>query len=166
MNNKQDNDFARLVGKVEPINKPDTAPSFGHQPPSRIHIKRHARLRDPLNYRATTTLRHNFERISPLLFAQMCQDRAYCHEHIDLHGMLVNNALNYLDDLIDNRRNRRLECWRIVHGKGRRSPSYDRAPLKHSVLERLLNHPAVAAIAAVTDKDGASGAVIIAILPQ
>ena len=82
---------------------------------------------------------------------------------IDLHGFFVDEALRYLGDMLDERRNRRAECWVIVHGKGRNSPHYDRAPLKQAVLDLLLRHPAVNALATIIDSDGYSGAVSVEI---
>ena len=80
-----------------------------------------------------------------------------------LHGFFVDEALRYLGDMLDERRNRRAECWVIVHGKGRNSPHYDRAPLKQAVLDLLLRHPAVNALATIIDSDGYSGAVSVEI---
>ena len=164
MSKKTDSDFASLIGQVKSIKKPDVAPTFGRKPPRRI--KRRMRERERVQYREQAQLSHNFDRIGSLLFHQMCQGRAHCSECIDLHGMYVSDGINYLRDMIEMRRNRHLTCWHIIHGKGSRSPHYDRAPLKHAVIELLLNHPAVAAIATQHDSDGTSGAVIIAIQPQ
>jgi len=71
-------------------------------------------------------------------------------------------CLHNLPSLL-KRKNRRAECWVIVHGKGRNSPHYDRAPLKQAVLDLLLRHPAVNALATIIDSDGYSGAVSVEI---
>lgn len=164
MSHNSETDFAKLVGRVEPIKRPDIAPGFSRPP--KKQLKRKPCQRDNMHYRAQETLYHNFERISGTLFRQMRMGKVHCSDHFDLHGMLVNEAVNYLKNAFELRRNRHLVCWQIIHGKGRRSPDYDRAPLKHAILEILLNHPAVAAIASVIDSDGASGAVIIAVMPK
>ena len=151
--------FADLVGAVTPLKTPPPAEDFGKQAKilqrRRIEAQRIRHSADPQE------TRHNLAAIPDARFHALCAGRLPVAREIDLHGFFVDEALRYLGDLLDERRNHRSECWIVVHGKGRNSPHYDRAPLKQAVLELLLRHPAVNALASIVDSDGYSGAVSV-----
>jgi len=153
--------FADLIGAVTPLKTPPQAEDFGKQ--AKILQRRRIeaqRIRHDITPQDT---RYNLAAIPDARFAALCAGRLPVAREIDLHGFFVDEALRYLGDLLEERRNRRTECWVVVHGKGRNSPQYDRAPLKQAVLDLLLRHPAVNALATIIDSDGYSGAVAVEI---
>ncbi|UJF25009.1 Smr/MutS family protein [Suttonella sp. R2A3] len=154
--------FAELIGNVDNVKRSDTHPNFQRQAKVRIRKRRH---RDPIVHRSFQRISHNFDRIDPRLFHAMQYNRITADRVIDLHGLHVDHALRVLQDALNERRNRHLSCWQIVHGKGNNSPHYDRAPLKHAVIELILNHSDIAAVCEIIDTDGRSGALVIALHP-
>ena len=153
--------FADLVGIVTPLKTPPQAEDFGKQ--AKILQRRRIEAQRIRHATAPQEARHNLAAIPDARFHALCAGRLPVAREIDLHGFFVDEALRYLGDMLDERRNRRAECWVIVHGKGRNSPHYDRAPLKQAVLDLLLRHPAVNALATIVDSDGYSGAVSVEI---
>ena len=152
--------FADLVGTVTPLKTPPLAEGFGRQ--AKILQRRRIeaqRVRHAADIRETLSV--NLAHIPDIRFRALGAGRLPLAREIDLHGFFVDEALRYLGDMLDERQNRREECWLVVHGKGRNSPHYDRAPLKLAVLDLLLRHPAVNALVSVHDWDGFSGAVRI-----
>jgi DNA-nicking Smr family endonuclease len=79
---------------------------------------------------------------------------------IDLHGLRADRARRELDSFLTECLNRKLECVRIVHGKG--YGSGDRGPvLKTLTREYLSNVDTVLAFSSALDKDGGTGAVYV-----
>ena len=149
--------FADLIGTVTPLKTPLLAEGFGRQ--AKILQRRRIeaqRIRQAADIRETLAV--NLAHIPEGRFRALAAGRLPLAREIDLHGFFVDEALRYLGDMLGERKNRREECWLVVHGKGRNSPHYDRAPLKQAVLDMLLRHPAVNALVSVHDKDGLSGA--------
>lgn len=154
--------FADLIGTVTPLQTPPMAEDLGRQ--AKILQRRRIeaqRIRHAADIRETLSV--NLAHIPEGRFHALCAGRLPLAREIDLHGLFVDEALRYLGDMLDERQNRREECWLVIHGKGRNSPHYDRAPLKQAILDMLLRHPAVNALASVHDQDGLSGAVRIAV---
>ena len=152
--------FADLIGAVTPLQTPPLVEGFGRR--SKILQRRRIeaqRVRHAADIRETLSV--NLAQIPDARFRALCAGRLPLAREIDLHGFFVDEALRYLGDMLDERQNRREECWLVVHGKGRNSPHYDRAPLKQAILDLLLRHPAVNALTGVLEQDGLSGAVCI-----
>ena len=81
-------------------------------------------------------------------------------EEIDLHGMTSIEALNALHDFIGYCYSKRLQCVRVVHGKGRGSGN--RGPvLKSGVNCWLPQWEEVLAYCSAQDRDGGTGAVYV-----
>lgn len=153
--------FAQLIGTITPIKKHDIAPEFGKRP-KRAQRARIAAQNHRSSYPATPhqdTL--NIDELSPMQIQHMREMRVPLAREIDLHGYYVDDAIRLLNDHLNERRNRRAEYWLLIHGKGKNSPHYDKAPLKIAVYDTLRQHHAVGAFAAVKDRDGESGAVVI-----
>lgn len=155
--------FAELLGPVRPIKKTARTPVFGKKRKSCRQLRHDAQhMRLPTRHQRHD-IDENFAAIPAALFAAMGSGKLRHQRIIDLHGLFVDEAVTVLRDALSLRRNHRLCLWLIVHGKGKHSPKYDRAPLKHAVIDLLRRHPAVAAIRAVRDRDRDSGAVLIAL---
>jgi len=79
---------------------------------------------------------------------------------IDLHGLSADKARRELESFLNECLNRKLECVRIVHGKG--YGSGERGPvLKRLTREYLSNADTVLAFSSALDKDGGTGAVYV-----
>ena len=76
---------------------------------------------------------------------------------IDLHGCTRREALRYLKTFLDRCRAERLDCVRVVTGKGRSSPGH-RSVVREDTLESLRNEPKVLAYSSAPPSDGGSGA--------
>ena len=79
---------------------------------------------------------------------------------IDLHGLISDEAREYVTEFLSNCKKRNIRCVRIVHGKGLGSPN--REPiLKHKLRNWLMQKDEVIAYAQAKPEDGGSGAVIV-----
>jgi DNA-nicking Smr family endonuclease len=79
---------------------------------------------------------------------------------LDLHGMTVPTAREAVAAFLQACRRRRVQCARIVHGKGRGSPH--RAPvLKQKIGHWLQQRDEVLAYCSARDCDGGTGAVYV-----
>lgn len=84
-------------------------------------------------------------------------------DHLDLHGFDLEDAKELLDDFLKRSRQRSLSCVRIVHGRGKHSPSEPHA-MKRAVTRWLTSRRlrrTVAAFASARWNDGGSGAVYV-----
>lgn len=158
--------FHDLIGDITPIKptpaqlRPNPVPK---QPNQRKINSQHQR---PLSNKAHgQDIRLNLDHIPEHQFVAMVAGNIRHDVILDLHGWFVDDALRYLDDKLHERKNRHLAYWLIIHGKGQRSPDYDRAPLKNAVLDFLQQQAAVAALSAVKDSDANSGGIRIAVHP-
>ncbi|MDO4642474.1 MAG: Smr/MutS family protein [Cardiobacteriaceae bacterium] len=151
--------FADLIGRVTPLQTPLQNENFGKH--LKILQRRRIDAQRIRHVENTQEEQHNLTHIPAPRFHALCRGKLPIAREIDLHGFYVDEALRYLYDLLDERKNRRSECWLIIHGKGRNSPHYDQAPLKQAVLNMLLQHSAVNALSSIIDQDGNSGAVFI-----
>ena len=79
---------------------------------------------------------------------------------IDLHGLISDEAREYVAEFLGNCKKRNIRCVRIVHGKG--LGSRNREPvLKHKLRSWLMQKDEVIAYAQAKLEDGGSGAVIV-----
>ena len=79
---------------------------------------------------------------------------------IDLHGLVSDEARQYVAEFLSDCKKRNIRCVRIVHGKG--LGSRNREPvLKHKLRNWLVQKDEVIAYAQAKPEDGGSGAVIV-----
>ena len=79
---------------------------------------------------------------------------------IDLHGLISDEAREYVAEFLSNCKKSNIRCVRIVHGKG--LGSRNREPvLKHKLRNWLMQKDEVLAYAQAKPEDGGSGAVIV-----
>lgn len=83
-------------------------------------------------------------------------------DHLDLHGLNINEARDILLEFIDFAQKQQIRCVLLVHGKGYRTES------KHPVLKNKVNswlrqHPGILGFSSAQPKDGGTGAVYILI---
>lgn len=79
---------------------------------------------------------------------------------IDLHGLISDEAREYVAEFLSRCKKRNIRCVRIVHGKG--LGSRNREPvLKHKLRNWLMQKDEVIAYAQAKPEDGGSGAVIV-----
>jgi DNA-nicking Smr family endonuclease len=84
-------------------------------------------------------------------------------DHLDLHGFGLDDAKVLLWQFLRQAQHRSLSCVRIVHGRGKHSPSEPHA-MKQAVTRWLLSRKlrrTVAAFASARWRDGGSGAVYV-----
>ncbi len=80
--------------------------------------------------------------------------------HIDLHGLISDEARQYVAEFLSDCKKRSIRCVRIVHGKG--LGSRNREPvLKNKLRHWLIQKDEVIAYAQAKPEDGGSGAVIV-----
>jgi DNA-nicking Smr family endonuclease len=86
-------------------------------------------------------------------------------DEIDLHGLTGAEAKNALREFVAESALRRMNCVRVIHGKGKRSGP--RGPVLKHVVNRWLQHTdAVLAFASARSVDGGSGAVYVLLKRQ
>ena len=79
---------------------------------------------------------------------------------IDLHGLISDEAREYVAEFLGSCKKRNVRCVRIVHGKG--LGSRNREPvLKHKLRNWLMQKDEVIAYAQAKPEDGGSGALIV-----
>jgi DNA-nicking Smr family endonuclease len=79
---------------------------------------------------------------------------------IDLHGLISDEAREYVAEFLSSCKKKNIRCVRIVHGKG--LGSRNREPvLKHKLRNWLMQKDEVIAYAQAKPEDGGSGAVIV-----
>ena len=79
---------------------------------------------------------------------------------IDLHGLISDEAREYVAYFLSDCKKKNIRCVRIVHGKG--LGSRNREPvLKHKLRNWLIQKDEVIAYAQAKPEDGGSGAVIV-----
>ena len=79
---------------------------------------------------------------------------------LDLHGLIVVEAHQAVDELIQEARQREIRCVRIIHGKGNRSMS-QQPVLKGNVDRWLRSRDEVLAFSSAPREQGGSGAVLV-----
>jgi DNA-nicking Smr family endonuclease len=98
--------------------------------------------------------------VSPTVFSQLRRGRLPVKGEIDLHGMTSEQARQELRAFLAESLDARLQCVRVVHGKGLRSGH--RGPvLKASVNRWLRQWDDVLAFASAPARDGGTGALYV-----
>ncbi len=93
---------------------------------------------------------------------QLKQGKIIVEDHIDLHGLTINEARETLLEFINYAKKQQIRCIRLVHGKGYRSNT-QKPVLKNKVNNWLRQHPDVLAFSSAQAKDGGNGALYIII---
>lgn len=97
---------------------------------------------------------------SPMVLSKLRKGHWVVQAHLDLHGLIADEARLYVAEFIADCKKRSIRCVRIVHGKG--LGSRNREPvLKHKLRGWLMQKDEVIAYAQAKQNDGGSGAVIV-----
>jgi len=79
---------------------------------------------------------------------------------LDLHGLYVREAHETLIEFLSKSRQDGIQCVRIIHGKGRRSP-HGRPVLKNKVFNWLRQRDEVLSFCSAQRHDGGTGAIYV-----
>jgi DNA-nicking Smr family endonuclease len=97
---------------------------------------------------------------SPIILSKLRRGYWVIQKHIDLHGLVSDEARAYISEFISDCKKRGIRCVRIVHGKG--LGSHNKEPvLKNKLRGWLMQKDEVIAYAQAKPEDGGSGAVIV-----
>lgn len=97
---------------------------------------------------------------SPSILSKLRRGFWVIQAQIDLHGLISDEAREYVAEFLSSCKKRNIRCVRIVHGKG--LGSRNREPvLKHKLRNWLMQKDEVIAYAQAKPEDGGSGAVIV-----
>ncbi len=97
---------------------------------------------------------------SPSILSKLRRGFWVIQAQIDLHGLISDEAREYVAEFLSNCKKKNIRCVRIVHGKG--LGSRNREPvLKHKLRNWLIQKDEVIAYAQAKPEDGGSGAVIV-----
>ena len=97
---------------------------------------------------------------SPDILRKLRRGHWVIQAKIDLHGLISDEARQYVSSFISDCKKRGIRCVRIVHGKG--LGSKNREPiLKNKLRGWLMQKDEVIAYAEAKKQDGGSGAVIV-----
>lgn len=97
---------------------------------------------------------------SPSILSKLRRGFWVVQAHIDLHGLISDEARQYVAEFLSDCKKRNIRCVRIVHGKG--LGSRNREPvLKNKLRNWLIQKDEVIAYAQAKPEDGGSGAVIV-----
>lgn len=97
---------------------------------------------------------------SPSILSKLRRGFWVVQAQIDLHGLISDEAREYVADFLSSCKKKNIRCVRIVHGKG--LGSRNREPvLKHKLRNWLIQKDEVIAYAQAKPEDGGSGAVIV-----
>ena len=92
---------------------------------------------------------------------QKLKKGAFCSDlELDLHGLTTAQANEELQQLLLHAQQRRLRCFRLIHGKGNRSSS-DKPILKSWVNQWLRQQSEVLAFCSARQRDGGTGALYV-----
>ncbi len=97
---------------------------------------------------------------SPSILSKLRRGFWVVQAQIDLHGLISDEARQYVAEFLSDCKKRNIRCVRIVHGKG--LGSRNREPiLKNKLRHWLIQKDEVIAYAQAKPEDGGSGAVIV-----
>ncbi len=97
---------------------------------------------------------------SPNILTKLRRGFWVVQAQIDLHGLISDEAREYVAEFLSSCKKKNIRCVRIVHGKG--LGSRNREPvLKHKLRNWLIQKDEVIAYAQAKPEDGGSGAVIV-----
>lgn len=169
-NDSQDDDdedlFRKEMAGVKPL-KP-AARHHHRAKPRPIRVNRHAELEPladvfsgaPLVEDCPDLLSFARAGIRPATLKKLRQGKLAIEKEIDLHGMTVDDAREYLRSFLAECEAAGTRVIRIVHGKGYRSK--DRKPLIKGMVNRWLREvPFVLAFYSAIPADGGNGAVYV-----
>lgn len=97
---------------------------------------------------------------SPSVLSKLRRGHWVIQKHIDLHGLVSDEARAYVAEFISDCKKRDIRCVRIIHGKGLGSRNKEPI-LKNKVRGWLMQKDEVIAYAQAKQQDGGSGAVIV-----
>jgi DNA-nicking Smr family endonuclease len=97
---------------------------------------------------------------SPVILSKLRRGHWVVQAHIDLHGLISDEARLYVAEFISDCKKKGIRCVRIVHGKGLGSRNKEPV-LKHKLRNWLMQKDEVIAYAQAKQNDGGSGAVIV-----
>ncbi|HIE90966.1 MAG TPA: DNA mismatch repair protein MutS [Methylophilaceae bacterium] len=97
---------------------------------------------------------------SPAILSKLRRGYWVVQKHIDLHGLVSDEARAHVSEFISVCKKRGVRCVRIVHGKGLGSRNKEPI-LKNKVRGWLMQKDEVIAYAQAKQEDGGSGAVIV-----
>lgn len=97
---------------------------------------------------------------SPIILSKLRRGHWVIQRHIDLHGLISDEARAYVSEFISDCKKRGIRCVRIVHGKGLGSRNKEPI-LKNKLRGWLMQKDEVIAYAQAKPQDGGSGAVIV-----
>lgn len=97
---------------------------------------------------------------SPIILSKLRRGKWVIQAHIDLHGLISDEARAYVSEFISSCKKRGIRCVRIVHGKGLGSRNKEPI-LKQKLRGWLMQKDEVIAYAQAKQQDGGSGAVVI-----
>lgn len=97
---------------------------------------------------------------SPVVLSKLRRGHWVVQDHIDLHGLISDEARAYVAQFIADCKKRGVRCVRIVHGKGLGSRNKEPV-LKNKLRGWLMQKDEVIAYAQAKKQDGGSGAVIV-----
>ena len=97
---------------------------------------------------------------SPEVLSKLRRGFWVVQAHIDLHGLISDEAREYVAEFLGSCKKRNIRCVRIVHGKGLGSPNREPV-LKHKLRNWLMQKDEVIAYAQAKPEDDGSGAVIV-----
>ena len=97
---------------------------------------------------------------SPSVLSRLRRGFWVVQAQIDLHGLISDEAREYVAEFLSHCKKKNIRCVRIVHGKG--LGSRNREPiLKHKLRNWLIQKDEVIAYAQAKPEDGGNGAVIV-----
>lgn len=97
---------------------------------------------------------------SPSVLSKLRRGFWVIQAQIDLHGLISDEAREYVAEFLSSCKKKNIRCVRIVHGKG--LGSRNREPvLKHKLRNWLIQKDEVIAYAQAKPEDGGNGAVIV-----
>ncbi len=97
--------------------------------------------------------------INSKIFSDLKMGKLSVQAELDLHGMIVDEAHDALQNFIHKAQQKRLRCVRIIHGKGH--AAFDQPILKNKVNNWLRQLHCVLAFCSATPRDGGTGAVYV-----
>ncbi len=117
---------------------------------------------DPNNFPLETgeELSYRAPGLAESVFRKLRRGRIAVEEEIDLHGLSVAEAKDYLHEFIVTAQGRGRRCIRVIHGKGKRSGQ--RGPVLKGKVDRWLRQwSEVAGFCSARQQDGGTGAVYV-----
>lgn len=167
MSNDDEKLFRKAMANVRPLRKSGAAvPKPGRKPPkprSRWHpADTEPVVKTGVGRRVTSAELLEFRRggVSDRIFRRLRGGRMDIEAELDLHGMTANAAQHALKRFIDRCLHQRINCVRIIHGRGLGSGSQGPV-LKAEVNHQLRQWDPVLAFASAPAWDGGSGAVYV-----